>query len=649
MDTRKITVKILGLLLLALAGMLLADMQQRYADLQLWGYRPLWFYLSAYGGLVLLLYPFDFAQPPPPEDKELIPEAVNRLNSSRALLYSTATGLLLGLGFPGIVPFPFLLLFAFVPLLLLQKELRLSGAADYKVFFHGLHAFLLYNILATYWVTNTAFAPGVFAVVANALLMCIPWMLFHWTSKQTPKFAYLALPAYWIAFEWGHYNWDLNWPWLTLGNGFAEFPSLIQWYSYTGALGGGIWIWAFNLFVLRTVAATPVDFLWSTPGGSPYHALAVKGRSLPWWVIPILIIPPIFSVYSFRTNKPVQPDFQSDGVAKSANNTEQAAPGRTIKVVAVQPNFEPHFEKFSIPARATLDTFLNISEAALAAHPEIDYLIFPETSFDSVDEDDILASRDLRLIQDRLGNRGIKYLVTGYDGYHIFGPGETRSPAVRTSRNNPQLEFEALNAALQLDLQSPAVQSYRKGVFVPGAESFPFRDYLGFALPLVDALGGSPAGRGTQQTRDPFVSPLAKIAPVICYESVFGEFFTGYINEGAQAAFVMTNDGWWDNTSGYKQHLYISSLRAIETRRAVVRSANVGATAFIDRRGHIQQSTEYNRAGYLYGEVLLNDELTFYVHYGDKIPLILTVLSMLFLIQTLYLRLRPARSQRRDD
>lgn len=634
MDSRKIVVKTIGVLLLTLAGLIMVEMQQRFESMQLWGLRPLWLYLSAYSGLLFLFYPFDYTASPPPEDKERTPEAITSLSSSGALFYSTASGVLLGIGFPGIIPFPFLLLVAFVPLLILQKELRLSAAAGRKVFFHGFNAFLIYNILATYWVTNTAFAPGFFAVLANSLLMCIPWMLFHWTSKQLPRLAYLALPAYWISFEWGHYNWDLNWPWLTLGNGFAEFPSLVQWYSYTGALGGGLWIWMINLLIFRTVAAPAYDFLWATAGGSPHHALGRKGRRLPWWGFVIIFLPPLLSFYSFQTNKDAY-----------------ASEGRSIKVVAVQPNFEPHFEKFDISASATRDTFLTISEAALTAHPEVDYLIYPETSFDRVNEDEIMAAKDVRILLRRLGSYNLKYLVSGYDGYHIFAPNEPRTAAVRTSRGQGGrvVEFEALNAALQLDMKAKTAQSYRKGVFVPGAESFPFKDYLGFALPLVEAAGGSSAGRGTQYTRDPFTSPLAKIAPVICYESVFGGFFTGYIKAGAEAAFVMTNDGWWDNTSGYKQHLYISSLRAIETRRPVVRSANVGATAFIDSRGEIQQQTEYNKAGYLYGEVMLNNELTFYVRHGDKIPLILALGSMLFIVLTLYLMLRPERRQRQTE
>ena len=84
------------------------------------------------------------------------------------------------------------------------------------------------------------------------------------------------------------------------------------------------------------------------------------------------------------------------------------------------------------------------------------------------------------------------------------------------------------------------------------------------------------------------------MAPVICYESVYGEYSTGYIKKGAQAIFIMTNDGWWDNTAGHRQHLYFASLRAIEARRAIARSANTGISAFVNQRGDILQPTRYD-------------------------------------------------------
>ena len=549
---------------------------------ELWGYLPLFLYLALWAGAALLLTPTE-GEP-----------------ARRRFLLSTCSGLLLGLGFPGFLPAPFLLLVAWVPLLLLQRE----GAGTRAVFAHGFNAFLLYNILATFWVTNTAFFAGLFAVTVNSLLMCLPWLLFHWTTRLSPRVAYLSLLAGWIAFEHFHYNWSLNWPWLTLGNGFAQFPALVQWYEWTGVLGGSAWILAVNWLGLR---------YWLTP----------RPRRIPLALVLAVSVPVGYSLLRYYTY------------------TEPA--GATVTVSAIQPNFEPHYEKFSGESGRQLDVFLTLSRAAVAAAPgPVDYLVYPETSFSGVDEGDPLSSPALRALKEELPAQRLHYLITGFSGYHRFGPGEATTDAVRfyPDRDGSPIALEALNGAVQVNLRDGTTQTYRKGVFVPGAESFPFRRALFFLEPLVRSLGGTTAGFGTQSRRTPFTADSAAVAPVICYESVFGEYFTDYAREGAGAAFVLTNDGWWDNTAGHRQHLWFASLRAIETRRAVVRAANMGACAFIDQRGRVVSRTYYGERGFLNGSVRLNDAVTPYVRFGDLTARVAVLLAVMVVLSNLARTLR---------
>ncbi len=336
MQKVKSIIRLIGGLFLLLSGFLVWNMHQRIDQSLLWGHRPLWFYLSLYLGLLLVFFPFQGAW--------LKFKATDgALSKNNRIFLATLAGLLFGFGFPGFLPLPCLLLIAFIPLLILHKDLSTNAAPKRAVFFYGFHSFVLFNILATYWVTNTAFAPGVFAILANSLLMCIPWMLFHYTAKRLPKVAYLSLPAYWLCFEWFHFNWELNWPWLTLGNGFAQFPSWIQWYEYTGALGGTVWILATNLILFRAFFQ---DFKVAK------QPLAAKQLLLPATVI---LLPLAFSLLRY--------------------STYQAPTVGTIQVAAIQPNFEPHFEKFAVQVQTQLDTFIPLTEAALAAVPELDYAL----------------------------------------------------------------------------------------------------------------------------------------------------------------------------------------------------------------------------------------------------------------------------------
>ncbi|THH39628.1 apolipoprotein N-acyltransferase [Neolewinella litorea] len=568
---------------LLLSAMTAYLMYARAQQQELWGYLPLLLYLSAWAGTALLVS----RRAPAP--------------ARRRLLLSTGSGLLLGLGFPGYLPLPILLFVAWVPLLLLQREERSTRL----VFWHGFNAFLLYNILATFWVTNTAFFAGLFAVVVNSLLMCIPWLLFHWTSRVSPKVSYLSLIVFWVSFEHFHYNWSLNWPWLTLGNGLAQFPALIQWYEITGVLGGSAWILAVNWLVLR-------------------YLLRPRPRPFPYALTLAVVVPLAASLLRYATYTPPA--------------------GQRITVSAIQPNFEPHFEKFNLPVQEQLRVLKQLTTEALnAVEGPVDYLLLPETTFSSVEETDPLAAPALASFLRELSADRVDYLVTGVSSYRRFDPGEPVTDAVRyyPAADGGEIALEALNGAVQVSTSTPAeVQTYRKGVFVPGAESFPFRKALFFLEPLVNSLGGSVAGLGTQATRTPFTGGPAAVAPVICYESVFGEYFTGYVREGAEAAFVMTNDGWWDDTPGHRQHLWFSSLRAIETRRAVVRSANLGACAFIDQRGHIESRTYYDERGYLNGSLQLNAAVTPYVRFGDIVARVAGLLAVMALLSNIAHTLR---------
>ena len=134
-------------------------------------------------------------------------------------------------------------------------------------------------------------------------------------------------------------------------------------------------------------------------------------------------------------------------------------------------------------------------------------------------------------------------------------------------------------------------------------------------------LGGTVSSRATQKNRAVFTHSTegSKIAPIICYESIYGEFVTEYARNGAQFFSILTNDAWWGDTQGHKQLLSYARLRAIENRRAIARSANTGISAFIDVQGRIDNSLGYNRQGALKGSVGLNSELTFYSKHGDYI------------------------------
>ena len=155
-------------------------------------------------------------------------------------------------------------------------------------------------------------------------------------------------------------------------------------------------------------------------------------------------------------------------------------------------------------------------------------------------------------------------------------------------------------------------------------------------------LGGTVAMKTTQDTRAVFEGRTKGqfIAPIICYESVYGEFVSAYVRNGANVLGIITNDAWWGKTQGHQQHLSYARLRAIETRRSIARSANTGISAFINPRGDIVSSLAYGTQGGLTANLPLEKEISFYVMAGDYLARIaLFVTPLMFLI----IRFRRAR------
>ncbi len=561
------------------------DMSERYRADLLWGYRPLVLLIGLWGALVLVLAPF----------------LAKSEKKWRWLGLSTLSGFLLAAGFPDtIMPVPLLLFIGFVPLLLVEREITAwrGKTSMWAVSKYAYHTFVIWNILTTYWVANTALAAGLFAILVNSALMCIPFALFHATRRAMPQLGYVAFAAFWIVFEYGHLNWDLTWPWLTLGNGFAEWPALVQWYEYTGVFGGGLWILLLNILFLRGWV--------SYRNGQPY------GRNLLRAAL-LMILPMALSLFMYSRYE------------------EEPRP---VEVVLVQPNFEPHYEKFTFSEEQQVTQAIRL--AAAKVDKNTDYVLFPETVFGWFELDNANEYPAVKSIRDGFAAFPGLRIISGVQAYHDLSPGEPRSRATRqrSNREGKRIDYELYNAAVQITIGEAEVPYYKKSRLVPGPEIFPFRDLFFWLKPFIDKLGGTWEGFGTQRQRSVFASPEGRIGPAICYESVFGEYVTGYIRQGAQAIFIMTNDGWWDNTAGHRQHLHFASLRAIETRRSIARAANTGISAFINQRGDILEASRYDQQIALKGAINLNDTITFYVRWGDIIARLAIFTAIILILNT---------------
>jgi apolipoprotein N-acyltransferase len=141
-----------------------------------------------------------------------------------------------------------------------------------------------------------------------------------------------------------------------------------------------------------------------------------------------------------------------------------------------------------------------------------------------------------------------------------------------------------------------------------------------------------------QDEREAFFTADKKYAaaPIVCYESVYGEYVGEYVKKGANFLSIITNDGWWGDTPGYKQHLKYGAIRAVETRRSIVRAANTGISCVINQRGEISKASSWWKDDVISATINVNDKITFYTRFGDYLGLMAIYISVAIVAGVLF-------------
>lgn len=493
-----------------------------------------------------------------------------------------SSGLLISAAWPtrGVTALIFI---AFVPLIFLQDiATDKDRYGKTNVFLLSFLAFLIWNSLTTWWVWNSTAAGAVVMLLLNSTFMSFTFWLYHFTRKRlySNHNGFFLLIIFFLSFEYLHYNWQLNWPWLTIGNVFSHNHSWVQWYEFTGVAGGSVWVLMVNILVYRVLKAIMQK---EDKSFRKYASLLIV-----FLFVPLLISKIIYSTYKESDEK--------------------------VEVVVVQPNIDPYTEEFVLSSSEILSRNLDLATEYVS--DDTRFVVSPESSIHEdiwLDNVDIyLSIRRLREFSKENGN--LAYVI-GASTYDMVPEGCEDDFAARKFYDADKYYY-AYNTAFMVS-DSAEVQCHQKSKLTPGVEMMPSWWFLRPLSNLAIDLGGIV---GTLKREDE-VSLLEhdghKVASLICYESVFGDFVTKFAREGADVFFVITNDGWWGDTPGHRQHLELSKLRAIENRRSIARSANTGISAIINEKGDVLRQTEYWEPAALRDEITINDRLTFYSQHGD--------------------------------
>lgn len=501
------------------------------------------------------------------------------------------SAILLILSWPPL-PFPYLIFVAFIPLLRLtdlhekQSELKLYGLKVYL-------SLLLWNIGTTWWVWHASPEGSVAAFTLNALLQTLPWLSFRFCQRMfTDKLAYPALISFWLAVEYLHFEWDLAWPWLALGNVFSSRPDAVQWYEITGVSGGSVWILSINIMLY----------------------LAWKNRFTQYRSsLAALIIAPLLLSIFFKK--------------RFENKNHHLTP---VEVVVVQPNIDPYTDKFDgIEPLEQVKRMIELSDSLMSEQTQL--VLWPETSItESIIEEQVEQYASIMLIRDWLSKHPNISLVAGASTYHFFSDQEPPSATARQTANGLHY-YDAYNTALLISHQSE-VQFYHKSKLVPGVEKMPYPRIFGFLEKLSINLGGASGSLARSDSALVFKTGAVAVAPVICYESVFGDYVTQYNRNGANLLAIITNDGWWKNTPGYKQHFEYARLRSIENRQYIARAANTGISGFINPLGKVMSKTQWWVPDAQKALISPRKADTFYAQTGDFIGKICATMAVLILL-----------------
>lgn len=477
------------------------------------------------------------------------------------------------------------LLVALVPLMMISASYSDSARDWWRMAGWAALTFVLWNAATIWWVWIATPAGPITATLFSTFWNLVGFMLYHYTSKRASKvLAYTLLAATWVATEYLYTSAEvLSFPWLTLGNGFSGDVWAVQWYSLTGVFGGSLWVVLSNIAIFE----------------------AVVNRGV-WRIVraaAVVVVPIVVSLAMYWSYKPA---------------------AESVEVSVLQPNVDCYEEKFSGSERAQTK---NIIELLAQVPSSSKVAVLPETALpERLDDDEPLEGRIIgefaSIIQ---REHPATMLVTGATTIKQY---DSQTKPTFTARETWGGYYDVYNSAVAVNADGEQ-NLHHKMRLVIGVEAMPF---TGFLDKFVD-LGGITGQLGRNDKAAVFEKGGVKYGPAICYEGIYGDCFARFAREGAEVMLVMSNDGWWGNTPGHRRLFDYCRLRAIETRRAIARSANTGVSGFINARGDVIQNLGWEKRGVLTQSIEVREEITPYVAYGDwvgRMSLLVALLGVLY-------------------
>ncbi|MCX7930462.1 MAG: apolipoprotein N-acyltransferase [Chlorobi bacterium] len=510
-----------------------------------------------------------------------------------------ASGAAVGSAYPPTVLGP-LAWIAFVPMLALLDR----AVAEQKRWGLLLYAFgFAWHGAANWWVMSWQPETDPYLMVAGAVLwlvhplFLIPALALYAILRRkgmSLERALVTMVAAFVTVEWLHSLGDLSYPWLALGYTQLRSMALAQIADLTGVWGVGLIAITLNVVVYAWIVRV------ARPGhriASPLHGALQLGG----WMFAVLAVPMIYGVLRLVEYQP--------------------ASAEPLSVAVVQPNINPWRKWSYADERPMLEQHIALQDR-LRRSRRIELAVWSETALPG----GLLDARGADLLaRVRAWCDSTNCAVlTGFADIERYRP------------------LRAYNAAVLILPHAERYEVHRKSRLTPFGEYMPFSDLIpDLANALQWSVGISSWAKGPGPVALPLVrrnDTLAHLGVMICIESIYPDFAAECVRRGADVLVVITNDAWYDGTTGPDQHFAIAQMRAIETRRPVVRCANSGISGFIAPTGAVLLCAPARTATAVATTVVPQTERSLYVRFGDWLPLVMLVFVAASIIEWMYRR-----------
>ncbi len=530
-----------------------------------------------------------------------------RLDSQKKnlLLLAISTSVLLGLSFPPL-QMGILACIGFVPFLILTDSINSFG----RYFRYSYFIFFLFSLISLYWVGGFTHGKDPYLMIAGTalffwepLVLSLPAMVYFFVNKRLKnRFSVITFPFIWVTMEWLYALGELAFPWLHIGNTQTYQLDKIQFADITGVYGISFW-----LLVINVLAYFLVKQIQSN------SKLNGKSALLALSIVLVYILP---NFYRIDEN--------------SFHNSEN----KKINVGIIQPNIDP-WNKWE-----GANTFLGRWTQAqhylelIGKHrnDSIDIAVLPESAILLNLPSYNQQMQEFKSIIDSLKIS----VITGYVRVQYYE--KENAPPTSSLIKGTNVRYDSFNSIMFVEPNSNEVQTYSKMRLVPFAERIPYADKVPFLIePLRWGVGISNWGIAHDSTVFTSKQFGSKFLAMVCYESIFPEFVSKFVDNGAEFLVFITNDSWWGNTSGARQHNQYAILRAIENRRWVVRCANGGISSFVDPLGRMYDQTEMYTETFIQHQIEPLQTKTFYTIHGDWFArLCASITGLIFLFSIAY-------------